>query len=1000
MSFAYNCFWAVPGQVREQIMRILLCLWICFAVFSYNLVAQVRPGAVTIKDTVVRSSRVKDSLSRIKPSLKSTFPETALKASLFPSSSLQQDIKGRAAGLYVQEPSGEPGTYQYMYIRGASAPLLSVEDLIRSQPLVVVDGIPLVSNEHPFAYDVQVYDYTRIGPSTNLLAGINLDNVASITLMKDIGEYARYGPRAANGVIYIKTKGSQAKKRIDFDSYFGVVTRPSVTTINGRFENDFRQQFYKRYASQEQVQNYAAYLKDSMNSIYYGPGNWTDAYYRNALIYAANASIAGGSNRAHFKFGVGTQNQKGVADGTGLEKYNVNFVLNMKPTKWLGVIASINAARLDRKRNKYNRDRFAEGRYLPDLSQPLSPNKSYYIRYLDNYKNSIDNNVSNIVDASFTGEAGWGNFTIGSSLALSYTDGQRDVFYPTPLMEGTKYISNYIGYNQRLIVDNKATYFFKPFRSHKMNVEAGQSVHWDVYRYNYANAYGQGGSDYMKVNLLKSDPNASDYLGPLALTRRLVFRFLDKTVNNLVSFYGKYNYQYKDWFSGSLVLRSDGSSNAQPTSPWFFSPVLSGSWNAKTHMLQGITKLSELRLRVSAGRLGRVEINDRYSRGPQYTVDMGWTREPLVQSYSSTVGLVRPYTKGYVGYDIPWSYNQQLNIGIDAGWLNNRIAVSVDLYTVTTKNQLVGIPSYAEYGYTRSYEPGMDVSNSGIDFTASVKVLPAASRLQWTVMMNANFNNNKLKALPRGQEQLTVGNRLLKVGESVDRFWVLRNSGMYFTDDEIPVNTKSGMRLNYEGIPLMAGDPRWDDLNGDGRIDAGDKILKGNILPKVVGGVTNQFQYRKFSAAVELYYNIGRNIINQQMSNRFNFINQESSNTINSAKEITFWEVAGDYSLYPIYNPWSAVIPYRTDQDLFLENASFIKLRMVSLSYDFADVLNRKRAGSSPVNKFIIYATASNLFTLTPYTGRDPELVDYTGYDSGYGLPIPKTYTVGVKMSL
>lgn len=927
------------------------------------------------------------------------FGEEWLKTSLYPSASLQQDLKGRAAGLYIQEPSGEPGSYQYMFIRGVSAPLFSAEDLVRSQPLIVVDGLPLVSNEHPFAYDVQVYDYTRIGPSTNLLAGINLDNIESVAVMKDIADYAIYGPRAANGVIYIKTKGSQIRKRIDFDSYFGIAARPQVTTINGGFENKFRRRFYDRYASQEQVQNYATFLKDSMNAIYFGPSNWTDSYYRNALLYNANVSITGGSNRAHFKFGVGTQNNKGVADDTEIGKYNVNFVLNMKPMEWLNIIANVNASRLSRQRNRYNRDRFAEIRYLPELSQPLSPNKQYYDQFLARYANSIDNNFSNIVDGSFSIGIKYKGVNLLTNLGISYTDGQRDVFHPTTLMEGTKYISNYIGYNQRLVFDNKATYVWNINKDNKIDFELGQSIHYDTYRYNYAYAYGQGGSDYMKVNLLKTDPNNIDYLGPLALSRRLVFRFLDKTVNNLVSFYGKFAYSYKDRFTVTALLRNDGSSNAQPDNPWFFSPVISGSWNIREHLLTGERWLSTLNLRASYGRLGRMELNDRFAQGPQYLVDFGWTGEPLIQSYSSTVGLVRPYSKGYVGYGIPWSYNEQLGLGIDFGFLNNRITGSLELYSVTAKDQLIGIPSFAEYGYAKSFEPGMEVNNRGIDFTINASVLPAGKALQWTASLNANYNRNKLKALPRGMQALIVGDRLLKVGEPVDQFWLLENQGMYFTDDEVPVDPKNLKALNYKGIPLKAGDPIWVDQNGDHRIDNQDKVLKGQIMPLISGGFNNSFSYKGWSATVDFYFNIGRKIINQQMSDRFNFINRESSSTIQSVKEITFWEKQGDYDRYPLYNPWSNVIPYRVDQDLFLEDASFLKLRNVTLGYDLTPRL-RKHKKKSGFNRCFLYLSAGNLFTLTPYTGRDPELVSYTGYDSGYGLPIPKTFVLGIKMSL
>ncbi|MNY34044.1 TonB dependent receptor [compost metagenome] len=137
--------------------------------------------------------------------------------------------------------------------------------------------------------------------------------------------------------------------------------------------------------------------------------------------------------------------------------------------------------------------------------------------------------------------------------------------------------------------------------------------------------------------------------------------------------------------------------------------------------------------------------------------------------------------------------------------------------------------------------------------------------------------------------------------------------------------------------------------------------------------------------------------MNQQMANSLDFINREGGNSITSVKEITFWEKRGNRNDYPLYNPWSSVIPYRIDQDLFLENASFLKMRTLSVGYDLISALNK---GKLKINSLYIYAMANNLFTLTKYKGQDPELVPYTGYDTGYGMPIPRTYTLGLKMNL
>ena len=130
------------------------------------------------------------------------------------------------------------------------------------------------------------------------------------------------------------------------------------------------------------------------------------------------------------------------------------------------------------------------------------------------------------------------------------------------------------------------------------------------------------------------------------------------------------------------------------------------------------------------------------------------------------------------------------------------------------------------------------------------------------------------------------------------------------------------------------------------------------------------------------------------MANRFDFINNEGSRNLDAIKEITFWEKRGDYSKYPLYNPWSTVMPYQLDQDLFLENASFIKLRSVTLGYNFTELLNGNK---DRIKNVYAYVSANNLLTLTSYSGVDPEIIDYTGYDNGATMRIPRMYTLGVK---
>lgn len=963
-----------------------------FAIFYKDTLPGVDTIAIpkVLKDTIVIVKR-----NTVYNRLAGSVNKKPSDLDLFPAVSLQQAVKGQFAGLYVQEPSGEPGSVQNMFIRGAPMPLLSPKELYQSQPMVVLDGIPLVQ-EHPFAYDIQQYDFNRIGPATNIFASIDMNNIGSMEVLKDLAATSAYGPKAVNGVIVLKSKSAGSFKSITLNSYVGMAQKPTVTTINAKYENAFRQRFYDLYTTNGRYSNdeqYPLYLSDSLNNVYSGKSDWSDLYYRNAMVYGINLGISGGTERANFRFSIGDTKNLGVADQTGVDKYNAMFNINMKPVKWLLFSAMINANMIDRQRNKTLRDRFAQLNYFPDLSAPLSPNKEYYGAYLSEYDKGFDNNKTNIIDGYAKVVIELGKFNFSTTFSVDYNEGYRDVFYARTLLEGNSYASNYYGFNQGLMVDNKATYDLKVNSKHDFRFELGQSTQWDTYKYNDQYAY-KGANDYIKIDLLESDPNNSNYMNPLAFPRELTYRILDKTQDNLVSFYGKVDYTFNKKYTLTATLRSDGSSNAQPTSRWFVSPVIAAAWDLKSEFFKDKNGINDLTLRASVGRLGRLNTYDNYSQGPQYTASTGYTGNLMVPGYNAISVLTRPYSFGWVGYGIPWSYSNQINVGVDAGLLSDRLHFSLDWYSKTEKNELLGVPAFAEYGYKQSIESGMSVNNSGLDFTVTAAIINK-KLFSWSSSINVNHNTNRLKELPRGLQELVIGNRLLKIGQSVDQYWVLVNDGIYTATSQIPV--VNGQPLKYNGTALQAGDPKWKDQNGDNIIDDKDKILSGHSLPLVSGGFDNTFKYGNWNLYFDLYFNLGRKLMNQEMANRFDFINREGNSDVNSVKEITFWEKRGDYNKYPLYNPWSTVIPYRIDQTLFLENASFVKLRTVSLGYDLSKCLLKRNI---KIPKLYVYGSVNNVFTITPYKGQDPELVSYDGYDTGYGQPIPRTYTFGVKMEL
>jgi len=911
--------------------------------------------------------------------------------------SLQQLLKGNAPGTYVQEPTGEPGTEQPFFVQGISSPLLGKRELFDQQPTVFLNGIPL-TRDNPFAYEIQRYDFNRIGPATNLLSIINPNNIESIEVIRDPVALAALGPMAAQGAIWITTKNAQSGFReISINSYYGYMLTQPVSPVNAAFESQFRQPFYDRFGTINDRLNVAPYLRDSTNSDYYGAANWTDLYYKNTPVYSADLSLTGGSSRANFRFFASATKNAGNADDTKLNRYNGSFFINVAPLKWLSVSSMIAYTRLDRTRNRNVRDRLAEQRYIPDLTNPLTPNNNLYRRYLNEFDNSIDDNINNVMQGYVAVAAKHKNLYYNGRIGFDYSESIRDVFYPSTLLEGNNFVSNYFGYNQRLTVQNAVGYEKKFGQDQTFKLEFGQNINFDLYKYDYALAYN-GPNDFIKINVVNGDPNAEEYLRPNGFR---VFYFPSRMQNNLLSFYGNAHYKLGDKLTVTGLVRRDGSSNMQPDNRWFTGFALGAEYNLKSLLESSPKWLSSLSANASFSRLGRMFNDDRFNAGAQYRVDMGWNNEPTLGSYAGLPGLSRPYTAGWVGYGIPWSYADRTSVGIRSAFFDSRLQVALDVYNREDKNMLLPVPVASEFGYTGAYKTGLHVNNRGFDFVADYQILPVTkSGLGWNFSANLSYNRNKLQALPDGLTELVLGTNKLVVGKRIDSYWLHRNNGVYNTNADVPVNPANGERLSYQGVPLQAGDPRWADLNGDYVINDNDKELVGNYMPRYFGGFGSTLQYRSFQLNFQFAAVMGRKVLNQYAASRLDFINTEARNDINSVKEITFWEKKQDLSSYPLYNPWSTVVPYRVDQDLFLDNASFLRLRSVTLNYDLSGKLNALRSGKKAIRTASIYVTGTNLFTLTPFKGDDPELVNYNGVYGGMGMPIPRSVIIGFRIDL
>ncbi|WP_162923692.1 SusC/RagA family TonB-linked outer membrane protein [Arachidicoccus soli] len=921
--------------------------------------------------------------------------------------SVQQYVKGNAAGIYSVEESGEPGTEQLMYIRGLTQPILNHGNVSDAQPTVYVNGIPLI-RDNSFVYNIQGYDINPIGPATNLLASIDQSNIESIEILKDASTLAKLGPNAANGAVWITLKTPQSgRRKIEINSYYGFVQAPTnIYTINAAYQNAFEQPFYQKYATTDQKLAYPIYLSDSTDLNYYGPSNWTDLYFKNSPVHSLNMSLSGGSKRANFRFNLNNTSNDGVGDGTGIDKYGASFAINMVPVKWLNVYGLIDANRLQRKRNQNLRDRFAEVRYFPDLTTPLPPNKNVYSQYLSAFANvGNDDNKSNAIRGQFGLSANFKNLTLVSQMGFDYNEGIRDLFIPSAFINNNNFTSNYFGYDQRFFVNSSATYDFKfgVAQKQKISITAGQQYQSDKWHYDYIFGYNTP-NDFIKIplgdistggqNNYLPKGNVESYAGYGAT----VYPYSDNQINRLASYYGEAKYNLNDYFSLAFTLRHDGSSAVQPNLRWITTPSISANWDIKRNLMADNNIFSSLNLRASYGKIGRYYSSDRYQGGPQYVVDGSFNGDPSVGTYLEKPITSRPYTLGYTGYNIGWQYSNKTDVGLDVGFFDNRLTASIDVYNNDETNSLLAVPAIAESGYMASFENGMKVNNKGLDLTLNALIIKrkVENGFNWSFNGNLSYNKNTLKALPGGVQQIVSGNNLLKVGSPIDAFWVLQNEGIYTSSSQVP--TVNGKPLSIAGESFTTGDAIWKDQNNDGIIDDNDRVLKGHYLPSVYGGFGSDFNYKKFNLNFQFTCALGQSLLNADASNKLNFINNESGNDINSIKEIFYWQKTFNPNDYPQYNPFSNAVNYRLYQDLFLQNASYVKLRSLTFGYDLGGA--NHGIFKTAFTKALIYVSGTNLLSFTKDKYVNPELVDFTGTYTGYGMAMPKTFIVGIRLEL
>ncbi len=900
-----------------------------------------------------------------------------------PDASLQQNLKGVTAGLYVQEPSGEPGTKQSMLLRGTSVPLYNKVDIFSSQPAVYINGVPVI-DDRAYSYSVKNNDINPLGTATNILSGLHLNNIESIQVVKDPFELAKLGPLAANGAIWITTKdGYWGGPNFTADASFTMNFNPisTVKMTNGADERDFRASFYPKGTN---VDSYLpTYLKDRTDPYFFDAPGWAKDYYAKfEPQYNVNASIGGGKGRANYYFTFGTTSNMGMADDTRYSKYNIDFYLNMMPVRGLTVSTVLQATKAERKRNRSLRDRFAEMEYLPVMTTPVPPSAEAYRIFKEDENLMKDNNDNMTVNGSLSLVYKWKRLRAGVSMKFDYQTNVRHAFWPTTLMDGFNYVTDYSGYNRRFMGEAYVGHDFVIHKQHALSVDLKASLNEDRYHYNYTRGYD--GDDDQKQSTAGGGYRTMSYLDVETI------HYVNSSLN--------IGYKWKNYIRTGVVLRYDGTSAIRGDQRWLFTPAANLEVNLKKMWWKHQAKwLSDFAIHASWARVGRFLSSDRYGAGPQFTSDnIGISGSWITGAYGQYPTITRPYQQGWVGFGVKWPYADKWEAGLKTSFLRKRIGLEVIYYQNTDKDLLVNMPVNHEFGYSGQYKQGMDIRNSGVEVTLSANpVRQRKDGWNWTLSAHFAYNKNELVKLPDGLTETESEGRYLKIGSAVDQFYLLQNKGIYTSDEEVPV--KNGQKMTVQGKELKAGDPKWVDQNGDNKIDNQDKVMTGHSLPKFTGGFSTTLKYKGFDLSASLFFALGQKVMNFRAYQQYDFTTLDGTASLDAVKEIFFWQNGNIPMDYPHYNALSEVHPYRVDQDLYLEGASYVKLRNVRLGYTFTP--KKCKGKKKGLHDLYVYVAGNNLLTFSNFSGDDPELVDFDGYYRGYGIAIPRSVTVGVRCS-
>jgi TonB-linked SusC/RagA family outer membrane protein len=930
-----------------------------------------------------------------------------------PFATIDNALAGKAAGVQVTKTDGSPGGAVRIRIRGSSS-ILGGND-----PLYVIDGIPIQvqSNFQSPGYDVGSpvgNDVTgQGGVSTSLstsfvnglnsLGGLNVDDIESITILKDASSTAIYGSKGANGVVIITTKrGKKDMKPVITASYYSTVTTPITPHVLNA--SQYKMLITEAAQNDKDARTAAGRTTFPANttailnnpSSFFGAANtdWIKAVTRTTLSDNAELSVQGGGNSSKYFSSISYNSTPGVVDATDYHRISgkinlendfgahFRFITNM-------IIGYVNQNIGD---GAYDQALKARPDYSPYDVNGNFTNFSAIGASYRGFQNPVAllTATNNAKTFSLLGSiSGIYDITKGlefkSTVSLnSQTYNQRN-YTPSYLDIGSYYgsVSNAGGIgsnsNSRLtnwFIENTLTYTKQLDKNNSLNVLAGQS--YETRKTSFFSATATG---YPNDNVLNSLSSA---------VTPLIVKGDDPSApqSYLLSFYLRANYSFMDKYLLTFTGRTDGSSKFGPNNKFGYFPSGAIAWRiSQENFLKNVKWIDDIKCRSSYGLTGTQNIGNQMYRT---------LYSPY--SYAGTSALI-PNQLG--NEDIKWESTREADAGIDISLFNSRLTATVDYYNRQTSGDLLSLPVAPSSSYSSLLSNAVDVKNTGVEVSLSGDIIRTKD-FKWNASINVTWNNSLVTKLNASADLTQIGdltgmeygNTALIQGKPLGLITGLTVTGIIKTQAQLTAYKKelgpaAGI-FPYLGI----GDPMYQLKDyGGGFMYLDFNTIIGNAAPKYYGGITQGFTYKKFDLQFYFTFSEGGKLLWGDHISSTEFVGSSNAN-VSMLNRYTPTNTGTDE---PRLLLGSSGYYSKSNLDLF--NSSYLKLRTLTLNYHFDKTKWMERAGLKSVT---LFGSGTNLFTITKYPGNDPETSDdpYSvqgGYFDVSNYPTVRAFSLGIK---